>query len=335
MADAARNRSRGTVFPKGGRVSLTPIKYGVTRNTNASTAEKRVAIKLLETNMKKMKERFMKTKVPDHVLRKINHLLNHPRNKNIIFKGRSYKVNIDGASRVYTGLKPKLKALFWPDTEDDPFKRDPNDLKRRPPLDMPKGSKFKRTCKLSGKAHGELVHKQVYKFVKKFTNKHTPVKIPLNSDPCTIHILNLFVKKGWIPVVSELDIFHEGWVIASSIDIIVLDLATFELILLETKTGHTEEEYGEHPTDKKLRAPLDDVVNCPKNRHMVQVVAMCLMLRDKYGILMDQAKIIRPVSRLRGAFIVPLPKWAIEGKNGKPPAAPYNINRSLTANAKS
>ena len=315
-----------------GRAKVTRRKKAVVFETNIELSEKQRQkihlLKLLTVSLQKLKDKYYSDGISKSCKEKLDYIRTHKRNNDVKLIGRSFRVGQKGSTKVFTGIKPKLGDKFWPDTDENPFTRNPEDLKRRRPLVQmhPKG--MKKQCKLSGEKHGKLVHAQVCRFTKSFSKRNVKMKLPMTTlDPCTIRILNLFITKGWVPVMSELPIYNEDWRTATSIDLIVVELTTSKIIVIEIKTGYEEEEYGEHPTDKVMRTPMNHVINCPKNRHVMQLLGMLIMLKNRYGVSVDDAFVLRSCAKMRGAVLVNMPSWSLK------PATHTAFNKALTAGA--
>jgi hypothetical protein len=246
---------------------------------------------------------------------RVTKLVNNPRNQFIKFNGNSFIVTNQhsGKACAYSGLTKKLKRVFYPNTEEDPRKRGspaPGTLKS--PYYKP--SKMKRTCLLYGKDHGKAVHEQLELYTNLINNGksldefHQRVGDAL--DPCTIRILNLFAAKGWVPVVAEQQIWDEDMGVATAVDSIVLDSNTGKLILIELKNGFEGQAYGPSPdNNEKLPEPLSDITNCPMFRHMLQVMCMRMILTKKYKFSVDEAYIIRTLSKECKTECISMSPW--------------------------
>lgn len=293
------------------------VKYiDKTKMTSPTVKEKqqkkKEALKLLEKSLQQLKDKFLKIPLKPHIKQRIDHILNHPRHADIRVCNKAFRVGPEGKSKLYTGLTKKLHGLFYPHYEEDPMKRSAEEVRRRKATNTQ--GKQKKACRSSGSAHGTKVHAQVQRFVKSFVKRKTKVNIPMSYDPCAIRVLNLFVSKQWIPIYSELAIYNEDWTVATSIDILVLDISdpsNPKIILGELKNGYESETYESISTDEFMRQPLANVRNCPMNRHVLQTIVMVMMLRRKYGIIVDDAVIIRSLARQRGIMIINMPLWAL------------------------
>lgn len=287
-------------------------------------SKKSDALKILEKALQNLKDEFVNSDIPTTSISKIQHLIDHKRHSDIKLTNRTFRVTIDGKSEPYTGLTHRLHDLFYPNTEEDPFKRNKEDMKRR----RVRGAFLKKVCGTSGSQHGSKVHDQIRKFTASFIKRKTKIKLPARLDQCTIRILMAFVKEKWIPVISERAIFNEDWGVATAIDLVVYEMKSRSLTLIELKTGYENEVYGELSSDDRMKSPLNTVVNCPLNRHLLQVMAMLLMIRNKYGMCMDRAKILRSCARSRKVVLIGLPEWFFYE------SVQRNLDASLTLNNK-
>jgi hypothetical protein len=244
---------------------------------------------------------------------KITALIGNKRNKFISLVGkRAFRVGEKGHTAVFTGITHKLHDVFYPDTEEDPYKRSKEDIKRRKPLKhyQPQGT-FKRKCKTFGSKHGTKVHQQIQTFVKQFV-KGKKITFRRSLDACTIRILKLLLTKGWIPVASELMVYDEELKIATAIDLIVLEVTTQKMFFIELKTGYENEEYGIHPTDKGMSKPLNKIANCPQNRHQLQLLMTLLIVQRGHKFKPDGAFILRSCSKQEMAVLIGMAQWTTD-----------------------
>lgn len=245
-------------------------------------------------------------KVSPSCLNRLKGLLSDPRIKDIKKSHRGYRVK----GRYYKGLKPVLKELFWPETEEDPFKRSKEDLKRRKTqkIHVPTAANSSK-CKGYGEKHGTKVHDEVCRLVRRFASTKTVKTLPKSSDPCTIRIFELLAKKRLFPIASELAAFDNITGIVTAMDIVLIDVDESKAIAGEIKTGHEGETYGPHPTDSGMYPPLENIINCPVNRHAMQVIGTLFNFQNNYDFSFDDGIIIRACPKQRLAYEVPLPEW--------------------------
>jgi hypothetical protein len=250
--------------------------------------------------------------------KRLSKLCNHPKNKNISLinngKYTAFMVTKNGKQKVYSGLTRRLKKVFYPELEEDPMaKTKGSEEAERAKIKSAfyKPSTLKRTCPTYGRAHGETVHQQI----ELYTNcvvigkgyEEFVEKCP-DPDPCVLRIIGALNKKQWIPFLAEQAIWDDESVVATSIDLVALS-AEGQLILLEFKNGYEGEIYWPTPFDKKFGAPLQAITNCPMTRHMLQLISMDMILRRKYGVVMDQKYVVRMLSKEGGVELIKPPPW--------------------------
>jgi hypothetical protein len=298
------------------KVSAVAMKKSLT--AGAATATKK------KTKGKK-KEVAPTAKKRDALLRKIDRLLKHPRNEQIVrMPARGFAVCPSAHGKhylPYQGLTKRLRELFWPDTEEDPRRRDPAEHKRRSVLAGPtamrqhKGTQ-KRECSRWGSDHGTRVHGELESFTNCLrelgTEKGTALfnRKHADPDPCTVYLVDYCARHQWLPLAAEFMLWDEVARVATSADLLVMDCRANRLVLVELKTGYEDEEYGPLPSDPTFCAPLDRLTNCPLNRHQLQLLAMCLMLRRRYNLAIDEACVLRVCPKLGAILHVPMCDWA-------------------------
>lgn len=281
-----------------------------TRKPRATTTTKKPADPVLSKLADALERMRLKVPIEGEEREKIDKLLKNPRNNKINLVGRAFRVGEQGSSQMYTGLTHKLHDKFWPDTDENPMNPACQERKRKRRPSGYRPSDMKSKCKTHGAKHGTRVHKQVYKITSGMAQGKKIKPLLRALDACTIRIFNFFVKKGWFPVASELMIWDETWMVATAIDIIVYDIANKRLIAIETKTGYEDEEYMQHPIDTPMRAPLGSIINCPYNRHCMQLLCNLQTLSAKYNYKVDAAYIMRSCPRTSMIYLYDLPKWA-------------------------
>lgn len=276
-----------------------------TMEKNKKKKKKSFHFKKIDNSLYDMVNIFSKIKKEKKI--QLNQLLFNERNSLVSLRGRSFRVGEPGSSVQYTGLTHKLHDMFWEDTEEDPTKN----KNKRPPKYKKEhyvpSSGLKSECKTNGSRHGKKVHSQIDKVVKKL-REGKPLKLSSSTDPCTIRVLNVFISKRWLPVASELAIYDEESKVATAIDVVVFDIVKKELIIIELKTGYENEEYGDLEEDDRM--DLINVKNSPRNRHMLQLLWMCLILKKKYGIHVDDAYILRVLPKQKLCALIAMDSWA-------------------------
>jgi hypothetical protein len=173
--------------------------------------------------------------------------------------------------------------------------------------------KHASVCGLSGAEHGKLVHAQVDQYIKALAK--TPLLtfgecFPTGADRCALSVVNVIQKKGWIVIGTEFMIFDDACRVATAIDLLVKDPVEGSLIIIDIKTGYTGEEYGATPSDPKFAPPFQKLPNCPRTRHMLQLMGMREMLTHSYKISSDEAYILRVMPALNSrANLVKMDGW--------------------------
>lgn len=250
-------------------------------------------------------------------------LLNHARNERVRANGRD-GFTVDEPQRAtprrYTGLTKRLHALFWPDSVGNPRSKDAR-ARRAPAALAPGESKLVRTCATSGAEHGTLVHDQLRRAVAHVMRLGAQkgaaafARECRTPDPCVLRVLSVCERQGWTPVASELPLWNEDWRVATAIDLLCVDVRRSRLVLVELKNGFEGEEYGPHATDARMRAPLDDLRDCPMHRHQLQLLAMRLMLSERYGVDVDESCVVLTRSKRRDTLVIGEDPWCAADRN--------------------
>ena len=240
-------------------------------------------------------------------------ILNDKRKDSIRFTGSCFRIGDKGSTRAYTGLTKVLPELFWPETASDPRKRSREEVSRRKNTEHYVPSfkqKGKKRCKGYGAKHGSKVHSEVCKFVRKIAAGKMIRTVSDKLDPCTVRIINLLATQSYFPIASEHPIYDELSCVATAFDVIAIDVKRELVVGIEVKTGEEAEQYDEHPTDGRMRAPLNNVVNCPRNRHATQLLGTLLIAKDRHGYQIDDGYVLRSCPKQQNAQLLPLPEWA-------------------------
>jgi len=242
---------------------------------------------------------------------KIQRLLSSPRNDMIsqTLNNRAFLVRQPGrVPLLYTGLKERQKQHWWPNTEENPFRRTQEDRKSRSTTKYHTVKQGKPVgCKHFGAKHGSTVHEEMEMFFKAVrTGKIDHLR---DLDPCTCRLIFLIHKYGWIPIASEFRIWEEDWRVATSIDMLVYCPKRCKLFIVEFKTGYESEEYKHHPNDKRLPQPFHKLPNCPLVRHQFQLLGMVRILHRKYGVMVDDGYILRSCPKAKGSEKKALMDW--------------------------
>lgn len=262
----------------------------------------------------------------DTAMDKIQKLKNHENNNMISLVGDAFMLDIPGTKSVYlSGCNPVLHKIFFPDTQDDPRLKDPDEVKRRQVTkNYHPSNNVKKTsmtlCKYSGKQHGTQVHNEIEFFtniVAKESDMDKCVKQIKDPDPCTLKFIYHFMENNWTPVLSEFKIWDGDIAMATATDVILLDTTTWELILVELKTGYDGESYVSLPTDTFLKKPFNKLKHCPKTRHQFQLLFQKMVLEKKYKTKIKRCYVLRASSKLNKVESYPLMQWARNRDNQK------------------
>jgi hypothetical protein len=290
--------------PAGFAASAISSRHGSTKSAGSGRRQKQVALQALDAGFEALRSRL--PELGPEVAAKIDALLKHPLNDHVKFQGRSFAV--DG--RAFPGLTTRLHDVYWPQTDENPKTRSKADRDRRQPLKFyePKTQRDRR-CKGTDAKHGKRVHAEVCRYINQFVSGKR-MNASVRWDPCTIRILTVILNKEWLPVAGEFAIYDKSHKIATACDGLFVSLKTGGLILLEFKTGYEGEEYGPHPSDEAMRYPLERLPNCPKNRHILQLFAMVIIMRDVYKTSVSEAYVVHSCARKKHTALVGLPSWA-------------------------
>lgn len=166
----------------------------------------------------------------------IKKLLTHNRNKLVFFSSGAYYMHIkkENRQKLLSGLLPALQKCFWPKFNYFSILSSLNKSKKKNSSSESKtngsGGNY------YGKIRGSIVHTQLHDFL--FYNKEFFYKKHYNLHPWAKRILEEIVKKGWMPIVSEFDIFDKKVNIGTSVDMVCYCIKTAKIILIEIKTGY-------------------------------------------------------------------------------------------------
>jgi len=246
--------------------------------------------------------------------------LDSPRNSKIkqTLDFKAFCVKEEDKFVYYSGLRERLKKNWWPNTEENPIKRNRQEMKQRSTKKFFSTKTKTFGCNAYGAIHGSQVHKQMELFTQSFTRndgKKWLFERIQTPDVCTLRIIAMLEKEKWIPIASEFKIWEEDWRVATAVDMIVIDTVRDELVILEFKCGYEGEEYGAHPHDVYLPEPFQQLPNCPLVRHTFQLLGMKRILERKYQLIVDQAYIIRLCPKMRTVEKIGLCNWCLDDDN--------------------
>lgn len=223
-------------------------------------------------------------------------LLDNERNKRICHRGRAfYYTDEDDIYYCPKGLLPTLSHIYWPDFDAKEItkkqktytkpgrKRGRKGLQENNKKGFPTSQKEKKRGRFYGIIKGSEVHEEIQDFIdldkKSFLKKH-----PVIHD-FTRRILLFISERNWIPFISEFMVFDEDIRVATSIDLVCLDIATGKVIFLEFKTGY--EGYFDRFTGY-MRKSLSKLTNSPFNQAHVQLITSVLITMKSHRISVDE-----------------------------------------------
>ena len=229
-------------------------------------------------------------------------LITNERNNRITNTGGAYLfLNKEGKYQPLSGLLPRLKLLFWKDTNIYNIMKKPQKRGLTGMICKTKSKKKYRRGKMIQKAtpvkkngkgrfygvmRGTEVHREIQDFIeldqKNFLKRH----------PCihfyTRQILAFVIEKmHWRPFKSEFDIFDEKLGIGTSIDLICLG-ENDKLICIEIKSGYAG--YFEN-NDGYMDNSLSNLTNSPRNQAYIQLITSCLMLIKNHHLTLNDIEL--------------------------------------------
>lgn len=220
-----------------------------------------------------------------HIVR----LLKNDRNKRIVnTKGAYYYLNAQGKYVVLSGLLPRLRKTFFPDTNIFNLLKKPKiagiTKKRR-------HNKQKKKTKEAkgwhyGKIRGTVVHQELEDFIlldrKNFLKKHGSL------HHLTHKLLHFIIETmKWQPLRSEFNIFDEDLGIGTSVDFIGAN-EKGELVLVEVKCGFTD--YFDRSQGLMLRS-LHKLSDSPHHQANLQIIAAALLIMRHHAIPLDAMRL--------------------------------------------
>lgn len=224
-------------------------------------------------------------------------MLQHPQNSQIsTVPGRGFLVQ---RKHMFRGVTTTLAAHVW----TQPVSKFPPAYRRvqyegqatdtgpggRTPSMMSSRRKPQQ-CKLSARDHGAIVHDELCSILRTLSDIFFQTSVTVTQppalpqiDPCTVAILSTLVQMKWIPLMSEWSIWHAPWKVATSVDMIVYDMNYSHYVLVELKNGYEYEVYDEFPGDPLMQFPFQRWRDCPKNRHLAQLLITFAILQRSYN----------------------------------------------------
>lgn len=300
--DALLFRFASPVMPKRATTTTTTTTTTSSRRKTPNTGTSRGS--MLSTRRMKVgsAEREMRCRA------KIEKLVCHERNKYVCKTMAGYhvafQVTLPGKNGIlYSGLTKRLKLCLYPNTEEDPMMKSISGAPARKRKYYRPTGKTASVCGVSGAEHGKLVHGQIDFYFNQLKQKpglSLEECFPGGKyDKCTQNIMAMLSLKKWHIVGTEMPIADDNSRVATAIDILVYDSVKKNLVLLEVKTGYEGEEYGPHPDDDRLCQPFQNIINCPKNRHFLQLMSMKEILFRQYKTVVDECYIVRVLPKTK------------------------------------
>lgn len=217
-------------------------------------------------------------------------LLKSDRNKRIInTKGAYYYLNAQGKYVLLSGLLPRLRKTFFPETNIfNLLKKPKNGITKTKKRRRQATSKPKKESKgwHYGKIRGTVVHQELEDFIlldrKNFLKKHGSL------HQLTHRILTFIIDTmKWQPLRSEFSVFDEALNIGTSIDFVGVNKQG-ELILVELKcgfTGYFDRAQG------PMRHSLHKLSDSPHHQANLQIITAALFLTMHHRIPLDAMRL--------------------------------------------
>lgn len=233
----------------------------------------------------KPKKKKAKTNHMDPVLlerqKTLSALLSHPRNANIIFKGRGFRYVDAKKELMLTGLTTALKRVFWPDYEyeESAYRR--------------KGTGVSSAAE--GKDRGTYVHNQIMDYIntpaKKFKAKHDTL------HPYTKKAIIGMRKWKLTACQAEFAIFDLRSMIGSRLDAILLDEFK-KFTVVDWKCGFDDyllkgNGMLKGPVFKDGMTSLSDYSNSPLHQGFLQLLIEKKFLEAHYSFQVDNLYIMQ------------------------------------------
>ncbi len=222
-------------------------------------------------------------------------LLNNERNKRVCHRGRAfYYTDEDDIYHCAKGLLPTLAIIYWPDFDINEVTRKQKTyvskkgggrrkgIKNTKKI-FPVSQKEKKRGRFYGVIRGDEVHNEIQDFIdldrNAFTKKHPEI------HDFTKRILLFISDRKWLPFLTEFPVFDEDIRMATSIDLVCLDIVTGKVIFLEFKTGYAGyfDKYNAY-----MRKSLSKLTNSPSNQAHIQLITSVLITMKSHRISVDE-----------------------------------------------
>lgn len=211
-------------------------------------------------------------------------LTRHQRNRLVKnTNGAYYYLKPNGEYQVLSGLLPRLKAVFWPQSDFYSLRKAGSQVsKPRHKKKTKNAATAATTMKVGGhgkgRHYGSIRGTEVHRQLKDFIELDEKNFLKRNNG--CIHeftkriLLYIVGQAHWRPLCSEFDIFDAELGIGTSVDLVCVDKQG-QLILLEIKTGYRD--YFQQ-SDGHMRGSLCALENTPQHWAYVQLMAAAMMI---------------------------------------------------------
>lgn len=252
---------------------------------------------------------------------KLMQLITHPRNRRVHFKRRithkdadtkkmvGFKSFVVDKNLTYDGITKPMKQAFWTSFAAPPVRT------KVDPCTKAATTKAANGCYGGGKGknHGTRVHQDFERLVKVIRGelrKKNGDMVVGEVDPCAYRILTSLINRKIVPFYSEFVIFDEFSGLATAIDYLAWDTVNNTLIAVEIKTGHIgQSDYAAVCGNAHFREPHDVIPDSPLNRAATQLLMSMLIISRRYGVQIDHAIVVRPLSTSNKVQLYDMPEW--------------------------
>lgn len=220
--------------------------------------------------------------------------------------GGGYTVRVNGTActRQLPGVHASLRRRFYPHGARH----------------QARVSHARASCSRHGAAHGARVHLEVQRYTEHGTRPHFEcarwVRECLGGelDVCTVRVLDLCARRGWLPVRSEWVVYDHALRVCTAIDLVVLDTHHHRLLALELKTGYEGAEFArEVPrtdgSNARLAPPFDAHADSALHRAALQLATTMAMCHHRYSVTFDAGYVVHVCPHRGETLLWELPSW--------------------------
>lgn len=213
-------------------------------------------------------------------------LLVHERNNLVVnTEGAYYFIDAQGKYKLLQGLLPKLKSVYWPDSNYFKLRKGQSKERgvRKPAQRKARAAK---RGKFQGLIRGTKIHRELKHFVQLDQKNYKKMHHTLHNYSARIlkAIIGVMKLKPFLP---EFDLFDESIGVGTSVDMICLD-HDGDLVLLEFKTGY--KDYFQS-SDGFMKCSLEKLRNTAQNQATLQLTSAALILERKYQVPLERMKL--------------------------------------------